>query len=110
VHRGFANMASANVLVAEFVTITSGSAPGLAPVPAGVDLTGASIRNDFGKQGDIVVVADEAQATISIGGAVLVDDNPAGSVDDVSELDGYEVVPRKTAPCVNIVETPDLDT
>jgi hypothetical protein len=106
---GFVNMAFSNVLVAEFITITSGSAPGLAPVPAGVDLTGASIRNDFAKEGDIVVLADEAQATINISGAVLVDDNPTNSVQDVSELNGCTVVPRTSAPCVNIVGTPDLD-
>ena len=107
---GAINMAGANVLVAEFVLLTSGSAPGLAPVPAGIDLTGASIRNDFAKEGDIVVLADETQATITITGAVLVDDNRTSGVEDVSELNGCEVVPRTSPPCVNVVGTPDLDS
>ena len=107
---GFVNLSFTNILVAEFITITSGSDPGLAPVPAGVNLSGASVRNDFGKEGDIVIVADESQATITISGAVLVDDNRTGSAEDVSELNGCQVVPRTMAPCVNIVGVPDLDT
>jgi hypothetical protein len=106
---GFVNLTFTNVLVAEFITVTSGSAPGLAPVPANIDLAGSSIRNDFGKEGDIVILADEAQGTISIGGTVLVDDNRTGGVEDVSTLNGCEVVPRTMAPCVNILGTPDLD-
>jgi hypothetical protein len=106
---GFVNLSFTNILVAEFITITSGSDPGLAPVPASINVSGASLRNDFGKEGDIVLLADETQATITISAAVLVDDNRTGNVEDVSELNGCTVVPRTMPPCVNIVGTPDLD-
>lgn len=63
---------------------------------------GASIRNDFGKRGDITIVADEGTKTINICGTTLVDDGP-----DVATLNNRSTEPHTGFN--NVVGTPDVD-
>lgn len=68
-------------LVGEDITITAGG---------NVDLTHATLRNDFGKCGEIVVTAG---SQITIQGTTLVDDDCRGQP-DVSSLNGREETPH----------------
>jgi len=104
---GSIDVSGANILVAEFITFTSGVGAGAATVPATIDVTDASVRNDFAKDGEIVMTADEGLATITITNAILVDDDPSAGVHDVAELNGCEQLPRSTCP--NVVGTPTID-
>ncbi|HJQ83022.1 MAG TPA: hypothetical protein VKA21_03030 [Candidatus Binatia bacterium] len=106
---GLIDAKGANILVSEFITFTSGVGLGPALVPATIDITDASVRNDFAKQGEIVMTADENLSTITIANAILVDDDTAAGVDDVAELNTCEQVPRTLPPCLNIVGTPAID-
>ncbi|HZP43184.1 MAG TPA: hypothetical protein VFD84_16975 [Candidatus Binatia bacterium] len=123
---GKIDAAGANVLVAELICLRSGvssfgnegacdacdpNAPSsqAAGVPATIDVTDASLRNDFAKPGEIELCADETRSTITLTGATLVDDNTS-QLNDVSELNGCEQVPRTTPPCVNLVGTPATDS
>jgi hypothetical protein len=116
----------ANVLVAELICLRSGvsnfgaegacdacdkNAPSSSPasVPATIDVTDASLRNDFAKPGEIEICADETRSTITLTGATLIDDNTS-QVNDVSELNGCEQVPRTSPPCVNLIGTPATDS
>ncbi len=116
-----------NVLIAELICLRSGvtnfNALGQAAcapcqdspsssvslVPATIDVTDASIRNDFAKPGDIRICADEAHSTITLTGATLIDDDTS-MVNDVSELNGCEQVPRTQPPCVNLIGSPATDS
>jgi hypothetical protein len=102
---GYVDLSSANVLVAEEIEVTSGVGPGPSPVPAYIDLSGASIRNDFGKPGEIVILADEGLATIDVEGAVIIDDDQVPG--DVAELNGRESLPHTGHN--NVVGTPETD-
>lgn len=97
---GGIDLAFAKILVAEDIVLTSGSGPD--PVDATIRLVGATVRNDSGKRGDIVVVADEGSQQIDISGAVLVDDDG-----DVAELNGREQLPHEGNN--NVVGQPDID-
>lgn len=117
---GRIDLSGANVLVSEFICGRSGvpdpantnilnacsmaDAPctggAAAPIPAGIDLTDASIRNDIGKPGDISFCADESRGTIGIGGATLIDDNTS-AVEDYSDLNGCSAPPRSGCPNVS---------
>jgi hypothetical protein len=105
---GFIDLASIRITMAQNIDILSGYGGGAAGVPAYVDLTGATIRNDIGKKGEIVVLADETNETITIEDAVLIDDDEAAGDNDVAELNGCEVVPR--GGCPNVVGTPSTDS
>lgn len=121
---GLVDLSGSNVLIAQHICIRSGDEspaatdPCTAPcaggvaagVPADIDLSGASLRNDFGKDGDIVVCADETRATIDIDGATLIDDDPNAGTNDVSELNACEIAPRTFPPCVNLLGTPAIDS
>ncbi len=104
---GFVDLKFATVLVAQNIHITSGVGAGPASVPAQIETNSATLRNDFGKKGEIVLLADETLETIDISNAILVDDDPSPSTPDVAELNGCEVTPR--TPCPNVVGTPALD-
>jgi len=105
---GFVDLTAARVTVAENIRITSGVGAGVASVPAFIDATGAILRNDIGKKGEVEILADETSATITITGTTLIDDNESLSVEDVSELNLCETVPR--AGCINLVGTPSTDS
>jgi len=86
-----------------------GPCPGagaMATVPADIDLSTASIRNDIGKPGDIVFCADETRATIDIDQSLLIDDDVNGP--DLSELNGCATKPR--SGCPNVTGTPNVDS
>ncbi len=104
---GLIDFTAANVLVAENISLTSGVGAGPASVPASIDLTDASLRNDFGKPGEITVLADEGVATITIAGATLIDDQPNGQPDDLSTLNGCSTTPR--SGCPNVAGTAATD-
>lgn len=71
-------------------------------------LTGATLRNDFGKKGEIVVEANGGAGQVEIGNATLVDDDRSASQNDVSEINGREETPHEGNN--NTVGTPNLDT
>jgi hypothetical protein len=73
-----------------------------------VILTKATLRNDFGKPGDIVVEAAGGAGPVDITDAILIDDDKPVTVNDVSEINGREQVPHQGNN--NTVGTPDLDT
>ena len=104
---GFVDLTAARVTVAENLRVTSGIGAGVASVPAFIDATTAILRNDIGKRGEIELLADEAADTITVAGTTLIDDDEQGSVNDVAELNGCEVVPR--AGCPNVAGTPAVD-
>jgi hypothetical protein len=105
---GFVDLSGSRITVAQNIDVMSGVGGGAASVPAFIDLTGAAIRNDVGKRGEIVMVADETVETITIEDVLLIDDDESAGVNDVSELNGCEVVPR--AGCPNVVGTPSVDS
>ncbi|MBI3767943.1 MAG: hypothetical protein HY271_05525 [Deltaproteobacteria bacterium] len=116
---GKINLSQTNILIAENICIRSGMSDfsvgacdpctgGVASaVPADIDVSNASIRNDSGKPGDIRICADETRATIKLDGAILIDDD--AGVSTVSTLNGCAIVPR-VPPCVNLSGTPDTDS
>jgi len=71
-------------------------------------LTGATLRNDFGKRGEIVVEANGGAGQVEIGNATLIDDDKSASDNDVSEINGREETPHEGNN--NTVGTPNLDT
>jgi hypothetical protein len=72
-----------------------------------VDLTDATLNNDFGKPGDIVVTAAGSAGRITIAGATIVDDDTPTSIPDVASLNGREAVPHTGFN--NVVGVPNLD-
>jgi hypothetical protein len=96
------DLAFARIDVAEYITIqTMGGCGELADIR----LAGATVRNDFGKIGEIVITAGDQQA-IDIGGATIVDDERS-TTPDVAELNGRAQVPHEGFN--NVIGTPDLD-
>jgi len=100
---GLIDLAFAKVLVSRNITITSGTCEGK---PANIRLNGATVRNDSGQKGEIVVVATGGQE-INISGATIIDDNQRTKVNDVARLNGREAVPHEGFN--NVVGTPDAD-
>lgn len=80
-----------------FTTATCGS-----DLQTDIRLTGTTLRNDFGKKGDITVATADGQE-INICGAVIIDDD----ANDVSELNGRELVPHDGFN--NVVGPADID-
>jgi hypothetical protein len=100
---GQIDLAFASIDVADVIDIeTTGTCGGLADIR----LAGATVRNDFGKTGDIVVTAAGGAQTIDIGGATLIDDDRT-SMPDVAQLNGRSQLPHQGFN--NVVGTPDLD-
>lgn len=105
---GFVDLSGSRITVAQNVFVMSGVGGGAASVPAFIDIAAAAIRNDIGKRGEIEMTADETIETILAAAVLLIDDDDSASVNDVSELNGCEVVPR--GPCPNVVGTPSTDS
>ncbi len=72
-----------------------------------VSLRSATLRNDHGKRGDIVVTAAGGAGQVDIEGATLIDDDDKRAP-DVSEINGRETLPHTGFN--NVVGTPTLDT
>ncbi len=105
---GFVDLSGSQITVAQNIFVMSGVGGGAATVPAFIDVTGAAIRNDIGKRGEIEMTADENLEDILVDTVVLIDDDDSASTNDVSELNGCEVVPR--GGCPNVVGTPTTDS
>lgn len=105
---GFVDLSGSRITVAQNIFVMSGVGGGAASVPAFIDVTAAAIRNDIGKKGEIEMTADETLEDILVDAVILIDDDDSASVNDVSELNGCEVVPR--GPCPNVVGTPATDS
>jgi hypothetical protein len=73
-----------------------------------VILNAASLRNDFGKKGDIEITAAGGAGQVDITGATLIDDDKSVSTTDVSEINGREETPHEGFN--NTVGTPNLDS
>ncbi|HYR95358.1 MAG TPA: hypothetical protein VEM57_01425 [Candidatus Binatus sp.] len=71
------------------------------------ELLGATLSNDFGKEGQIDVSAASGASQIDIDGATLIDDDFPRSVTDVSSLNGREQLPHQGFN--NTVGTPQTD-
>jgi hypothetical protein len=95
---GHIDLAFAKIIVARDIDILAG--PGSERDPPTIRLTGTTVRNDFGKKGDIVVKTANDAFDINICGATIIDDNG-----DVAELNGQEAVPHN----VNVTGPPDID-
>jgi hypothetical protein len=120
---GRIDLSGANVLVAENICGASGVPAdqvfdydvcgkacvggAAASVPADIDLTDASVRNDFAKNGSVRFCADETRADVTIQGAVLIDDDTS-AVNDLSTLNGCDTLPR--SGCPHVPGTADLDS
>ena len=120
---GRIDLSGANILVAENicgafgvpsnqvfgydVCGTSCAGGSAASVPADIDLTDASVRNDFAKKGSIRFCADETRADVTIQGAVLIDDDTS-AVNDLSLLNGCDTLPRSSCP--HVVGVADTDS
>ena len=72
-----------------------------------VNLTDATLNNDFGKPGDIVVTAAGGAGQINITGATLVDDDTPFHLPDVSSLNGREATPHTGFN--NVIGVPNVD-
>ena len=72
-----------------------------------VNLTDATLNNDFGKPGEIIVTAAGGAGQITIIGATLIDDDAPANVPDVASLNGREAVPHTGFN--NVVGVPNLD-
>jgi hypothetical protein len=73
-----------------------------------VIMRNTTVRNDFGKPGDIVVEAAGGAGQVDIADATLIDDDKPATVNDVSEINAREEAPHTGFN--NTVGTPDLDT
>jgi hypothetical protein len=69
---------------------------------ADIDLTGASIRNDFGKYGRIVIQADGGNGAITISDAVLIENDG-----DIAQLNGRATLPH--TGFAHVVGVPETD-
>lgn len=120
---GRIDLSGANILVAENICGVSGLTSAQVPdydvcgtpcaggsasaVPADIDITDGSVRNDFAKKGNIRFCADETRADVVIEGAVLIDDDTS-AVNDLSTLNGCDTLPR--SGCPNVAGTADTDS
>ncbi len=59
-----------------------------------VTLAGATLRNDFGKPGDITVDAADGTGPIDIQGATIIDDNRPARTNGIATLNGRNVLPQ----------------
>lgn len=73
-----------------------------------VSLRGATLRNDYGKRGDIEISAAEDTGTVDIDGATIVDDDRRVRVNDVAKINGRESTPRGQSGTV--IGSPALDS
>ncbi|HZP43183.1 MAG TPA: hypothetical protein VFD84_16970 [Candidatus Binatia bacterium] len=97
---GEIDLTSTEINRAEGITIASGLG-GSGPT----NLRNATLNNDFGKQGQIVVTAANGSSQVNIAGATLIDDDFHGP--DVSSLNGRETLPHEGF--ANTVGTPKVD-
>lgn len=70
------------IAVAEGITLDAG---------ATINLTGATLRNDFGKQGSIKITAG---GVVNIEACTLIDDDPSPSKPDYAEINGRKEIPH----------------
>jgi hypothetical protein len=73
-----------------------------------VVMKNTTVRNDFGKPGDIIVEAAGGAGQVDIVGATIIDDDKPATVNDVSEINSREEAPHEGFN--NTVGTPNLDT
>lgn len=73
-----------------------------------VILTEASVRNDFGKRGEIEITAAGGAGQVDITNATLIDDDRSASQSDVSEINDREQTPHEGFNYT--VGTPSLDS
>jgi hypothetical protein len=71
-------------------------------------LTSATLRNNFGKDGEITVTAAGGAGQIDIAGATLIDDDKPVTINDVSTLNGRQQTPHQGFN--NTAGVPGLDT
>jgi len=71
-------------------------------------LVGASVRNDFGKRGEIEITAAGGAGQVDITDATLIDDDRSANKNDVSEINGREQLPHEGHN--NTVGTPSTDS
>lgn len=120
---GRIDLSGANILIAENICgaagLTSAQVPdydtcgtpcaggSASAVPADIDVTDASVRNDFAKKGNIKFCADETREDVTIQGAILIDDDTSAT-NDLSTLNGCDTLPR--SGCPNVVGTANTDS
>jgi hypothetical protein len=100
---GFIDLPAIKILVAQSITITSGVGAGAASVDAHIDLTGAVINNNFGKDGAITITADEGRAQVTIQDATIIQEGP-----DVATINSRSTLPHQGF--ANIVGVPQIDS
>ena len=97
---GEINLTSTEINRAEGITITSGTGGS-----GETNLLNATLNNDFGKQGQIVVTAANGSSQVNIDGATLIDDDFHGV--DVSTINGRQILPHQGFN--NTIGTPKVD-
>lgn len=100
---GFVDVPAIKILIAENITITSGVGNGAASVDAHIDLTGATINNNFGKTGSITITADEGHGQVTILDAIIIQEGPG-----VATINGRSTLPHQGFN--NIVGVPQIDS
>jgi hypothetical protein len=96
------DLTGSQVLTGENIRVNSGLG-GSGPS----ELLGATLNNDFGKEGQIDVSAAGGSSQIDIDGATLIDDDFPRHTSDVSRLNGRELLPHEGFN--NTVGTPLTD-
>ena len=99
---GFIDLPAIKILVAQNITITSGVGAGAASVDAHIDLTGATINNNFGKPGSITITADEGHGQVTILDAIIIQEGPG-----VATINDRSTLPHQGFN--NIVGVPQID-
>jgi hypothetical protein len=99
---GFIDMPAIKILIAENIVITSGVGAGAASVDAHIDLTGATINNNYGKMGAITITADEGLAQVTILDAIIIQEGSG-----VATINDRSTLPHQ--PFNNIVGVPQID-
>jgi hypothetical protein len=97
---GAIDLQSTEINRAEGITVTSGLGG-----TGDTNLLKATLDNDFGKRGEIVVTAANGNGTVNIQDATLIDDDTKGP--DVSTINGREQLPHQGHN--NTVGTPATD-
>ncbi len=108
--RCFVDLPQSKIFASENIFITSGidGAPfGTNTCDAGtfIDLRGATVSNQAGKPGEIVITANEGNSEVLIQDAILIDEE--NGILDVSEINFREQLPHEGFN--NIVGTPAVD-
>jgi hypothetical protein len=97
------DLTGSQVLTGENIRVNSGlGGSGMS------ELLGATLSNDFGKEGQIDVSAASGASQIDIDGATLIDDDFPRRASDVSRLNGREQLPHEGFN--NTVGTPQTDS